>query len=149
VAESLWAETEARPTRGVAVSRRPRDRGYIPGLSSVTNSRGHCFKLFKRLDNRNNIRSFSFSCRRIDCWNSLPVFVRTNLSICLEQDVSLQKIDFLNIYYYRVNITLHFISTFLFLSVHSNSIYMRPRSVMSVYRRDIQHCFTYFAFIIN
>ena len=40
-------------------------------LSNVTNTRGHRYKLLKPL-NHINARSFSFSCRRVDCWNSLP-----------------------------------------------------------------------------
>ena len=40
-------------------------------LSTVANTRGHRFKLTKPVCN-SNIRLFSFSCRRIDCWNSLP-----------------------------------------------------------------------------
>ena len=40
-------------------------------MSTVVNTRGHRFKLIKPVC-KNNIRLFSFSCRRIDCWNSLP-----------------------------------------------------------------------------
>jgi hypothetical protein len=40
-------------------------------LSEVTNTRGHRFKLNKPFF-RVNARLFSFSCRRIDCWNSQP-----------------------------------------------------------------------------
>ena len=37
-------------------------------------TRGHNFKIEKPIVN-NNARAFSFSCRRIDCWNSLPEHV--------------------------------------------------------------------------
>ena len=40
-------------------------------MSTVVNTRGHRFKLIKPVC-KNNTRLFSFSCRRIDCWNSLP-----------------------------------------------------------------------------
>ena len=56
-------------------------------FSNVTSTRGHRYKLLKPL-NHINARSFSFSCRRVDCWNSLPdstveseslVYIKTNL----------------------------------------------------------------------
>jgi hypothetical protein len=40
-------------------------------LSTIAHTRGHRFKLNKPVC-KNNVRLFSFSCRRIDCWNSLP-----------------------------------------------------------------------------
>ena len=51
-------------------------------LSKVTNTRGHRFKLNKPLS-RVNARLFSFSCRRIDCWNSLPDNLINSESIAL------------------------------------------------------------------
>ena len=43
------------------------------GLNAYTCTRGHDFKLMKPVTN-NNARHFSFACRRIDSWNSLPSF---------------------------------------------------------------------------
>jgi len=40
-------------------------------VTGYSQTRGHNFKLVKPVNN-NNARAFSFSCRRIDCWNSLP-----------------------------------------------------------------------------
>ena len=40
-------------------------------ISTNTNTRGHRYKLNKPLCSV-NARSYSFSCRRIDCWNALP-----------------------------------------------------------------------------
>ena len=40
-------------------------------LSQHGITRGHNFKLVKPVTN-NNAREFSFACRRINCWNSLP-----------------------------------------------------------------------------
>ena len=40
-------------------------------LSNVTYTRGHRYKLLKLLSH-NNAHSFSYSCRRVDCWNLLP-----------------------------------------------------------------------------
>ena len=63
-------------------------------LSNLTNTRGHRYKLSKPF-HHNNARLFSFSCRRLDCWNSLPDSVLK--SDYLESFItSLQKIDFSN-----------------------------------------------------
>ena len=51
-------------------------------LSIVTKTRGHRFKLNKPLCSV-NARSFSFSCRRINCWNSLPEQLINSESIAL------------------------------------------------------------------
>ena len=45
------------------------------------NTRGHSFKVIKP-SCINNARSFSFACRRVDCWNSLPAdVVKMSLSM--------------------------------------------------------------------
>jgi len=49
-------------------------------ISNVTITIGYRFKLIKPLCN-NNTRLFSFSCRRIDCWNFLPDHVIYSESI--------------------------------------------------------------------
>ena len=41
-------------------------------LNEFSNTRGHNLKLVKPICN-NNVRQFSFACRRIDAWNFLPV----------------------------------------------------------------------------
>jgi hypothetical protein len=61
-------------------------------LSNVTNLRGHRYKLSKSL-NHNNARLFSFSCRRIDCWNSLPDSTVESESLNAFK-TRLQKLDF-------------------------------------------------------
>ena len=43
-------------------------------LSNVVQTRGHCLKLIKPIATV-NARQFSFACRRIDSWNSLPASV--------------------------------------------------------------------------
>ena len=61
-------------------------------LSNVTSTRGHRYKLSKSLSH-NNARLFSFSCRRIDCWNSLSDSILESDS--LESfKTKLQKLDF-------------------------------------------------------
>lgn len=61
-------------------------------LSNVTSTRGHRYKLSKSLSH-NNARLFSFSCRRIDCWNSLSDNILESVS--LESfKTKLQKLDF-------------------------------------------------------
>ena len=40
-------------------------------LNNHDRTRGHNFKLIKPVC-INNARAFSFACRRINCWNSLP-----------------------------------------------------------------------------
>ena len=61
-------------------------------LSNLTNTRGHRYKLSKPV-HHNNARLFSFSCRRLDCWNSLPdsVFECDNLDAFIAR---LQKLDY-------------------------------------------------------
>ena len=41
------------------------------GLNNYIGTRGHAYKLNKPICN-NNARQYSFACRRIDVWNSLP-----------------------------------------------------------------------------
>ena len=43
-------------------------------LNNHNRTRGHSFKLIKPIC-ENNARAFSFACRRISCWNSLPADV--------------------------------------------------------------------------
>lgn len=38
---------------------------------NCVNTRGHNLKIIKPICS-NNARAFSFACRRINCWNSLP-----------------------------------------------------------------------------
>ena len=40
-------------------------------LNTYGNTRGHCYKIIKPVCN-NNAREFSFACRCVNCWNSLP-----------------------------------------------------------------------------
>ena len=56
------------------------DFGEFFALNNYNHTRGHCFKLVKPLCN-NNSRQFSFACRRIDVWNSLPAHVVSNTSV--------------------------------------------------------------------
>ena len=49
-------------------------------LNNYSHTRGHCFKLVKPLCN-NNARQFSFACRCIDAWNSLPPHVVCSTSL--------------------------------------------------------------------
>jgi hypothetical protein len=63
-------------------------------LSNVTNTRGHRFKLSKPFTH-SNARLFSFSCRRIDCWNSLPGSILDSESLSSFR-TRLQEIDFSN-----------------------------------------------------
>jgi len=42
------------------------------GLTNYTSTRGHNYKLVKPIFH-NNARQFSFTCRRIDAWNDLPI----------------------------------------------------------------------------
>lgn len=61
-------------------------------LSNENRTRGHRYKLLKSF-NHNNARSYSFSCRRVDCWNSLPD--RSVESESLDSfKINLQKLDF-------------------------------------------------------
>ena len=54
-------------------------------------TRGHNFKLIKP-SCINNARSFSFACRRVDCWNSLPADI-VNMSLSKFKD-NLNNINF-------------------------------------------------------
>ena len=49
-------------------------------LSNYNSTRGHDYKLIKPFCN-NNARHFSFACRRIDAWNSLPSCVVLSQSV--------------------------------------------------------------------
>jgi len=50
------------------------------GLNNYNCTRGNDYKLLKPVCN-NNVRQFSFACRRIDAWNSLPTAVVTAASV--------------------------------------------------------------------
>ena len=56
------------------------DEYFSLNTSGIT--RGHEYKLSKPLCN-NNARQFSFACRRIDVWNSLPANVVSVNTIAL------------------------------------------------------------------
>ena len=62
---------------------------YLNGLGVM---RGHnYFKLVKQLCN-NNSRSHSFSCRRVDCWNSLHSDI-VNLSTVNSFKTAINRVD--------------------------------------------------------
>ena len=86
-------------------------------LSTVANTRGHRFKLTKPVCN-SNIRLFSFSCRRIDCWNSLP----DNLVNCKSLHEFKSRLN-------SVNFSKHLILTFWF---GSKSFYLYWTFILSL-----------------
>jgi len=51
---------------------------FVFRTHSIT--RGHNFKLIKPICN-NNAMAFSFNCRRVNCWNSLPDYAVNSLSV--------------------------------------------------------------------
>jgi hypothetical protein len=55
-------------------------------ISETVQTRGHSLKLYKP-SCKLNVRSFSFSCRRIDCWNFLPdnIVMATSVAIFKQQ----------------------------------------------------------------
>ena len=53
-------------------------------------TRGHNSKIIKPIC-ANNARSFSFACRRVDCWNSLPADIVT-MSLSMFKD----KLNYVN-----------------------------------------------------
>ena len=57
-------------------------------------TRGHTLKVIKP-SCINNVRAFSFACRRIDCWNSLPADILT-LSLSLFK----AKLNYINFFKY-------------------------------------------------
>lgn len=61
-------------------------------LSNETRTRGHRYKLLPSF-NHINARSYSFSCRRVDCWNSLPDSTVESESLNSFKN-NLQKLDF-------------------------------------------------------
>ena len=69
-------------------------------LNSYSCTRGHNFKLNKPKCN-NNARYFSFACRRIDVWNSLPLNVVSAVSINGFKN-GISKIDFTKFLKYTV-----------------------------------------------
>jgi hypothetical protein len=60
-------------------------------FSNHNRTRGHAFKLVKPVC-ENNARAFSFACRRISCWNSLPVDVVLIKSLSLFKE----KLNYIN-----------------------------------------------------
>ncbi len=69
-------------------------------LNSYTCTRGHNFKLNKPKCN-NNARYFSFACRCIDVWNSLPLNVVSAVTINGFK-ASISKVDFTKFLKYTV-----------------------------------------------
>ena len=65
------------------------------GFSNSTVTRGHEFKLCKPFCN-NNARQFSFACRRIDIWNSLPANIVNVPTVNLFKSF-LNKVNFNNV----------------------------------------------------
>ena len=66
------------------------------GFNNYGSTRGHAFKLIKPLC-VNNARQFSFACRRIDIWNSLPEYVIMSESVAVFVTVILDVEFFLNV----------------------------------------------------
>jgi len=65
------------------------------GFTNSNVTRGHEFKLCKPFCN-NNARQFSFACRRIDIWNSLPANIVNVPTVNLFKSV-LNKVNFNNV----------------------------------------------------